>query len=112
MERSTVVLVHFPFTDYSSHKLRPAVIVSTNNKSDVCVAFISSVIPMNLEDTDYLLNEDDASFPATGLKERSVFRMKKIATVDKKIIIGKIGIVPKELQSIIDLKLKKAFNLN
>ena len=101
MERGTVVLVHFPFTDYNSHKLRPAVIISTNNKTDVCVAFISSVIPIDLEDSDHILNEDDAFFAATGLKERSVFRMKKIATVDKKIVIGKIGAVPQELQSIL-----------
>ena len=68
MERGTVVLVHFPFTDYNSHKLRPAVIISTNNKTDVCVAFISSVIPIDLEDSDHILNEDDVFLLQLDLK--------------------------------------------
>ncbi len=44
MEKGEMVLVRFPFTDYTSSKLRPAVIISKDNTRDVCVAFISSAI--------------------------------------------------------------------
>ena len=112
MEKSTIVLVRFPFTNYKSEKLRPALVISTDNKRDVCVAFISSVVPLELEKTDYLLTEDDKDFPLTGLKKDSVFRMNKIATLDKEIILGKLGSVSKELQQRLDEKLKIAFGLD
>src|SRR3989344_4609965 len=106
MEKGTIVLVRFPFTDYTSDKLRPALIISTNNKRDVCVAFISSVIPINQEETDYVIRKKDKEFLSTGLKRDSVFKMNKIATVDKDIVIGKLGKISKELQSKLDKKLR------
>src|SRR3989344_1279757 len=109
MEKGTIVLVRVPFTDHSSEKLRPALIISTNNKRDVCVAFISSVIPTNQEETDCVIRKKDEDFISTGLKKDSVFRMNKIATVDKEIIIGKLGKISKEFQSKLDKKLKIVF---
>ena len=87
MNRGDIVLVRFPFTDYSSEKLRPALIISKNNENDVIVAFISSVISLKAESTDYLLNKEDKDFYLTGLKKNSVFKMNKIATLDQKIIL-------------------------
>ena len=52
MKRGDVVLVRFPFSDYSTTKLRPALSISANNEKEVSVAFISSVIPVELERTD------------------------------------------------------------
>ena len=112
MEKGTIVLVRFPFTDYTSEKLRPALIISVGNKTDVCVAFISSVVPLELEKTDYLLTNDDKNFSLTGLKKDSVFRMKKIATLDRRIILGKLGIVSMDLSKILDKKLKIALGLD
>jgi len=112
MEKGIIVLVKFPFTDFTSEKLRPALIISKNNKNDVCVAFISSVIPLYLEETDFILTKGDKDFSSTGLKKDSVFRMRKIATVDKNIIVGKLGNLSKELQSKLDKRLKIVFGLN
>lgn len=112
MEKGTIALVRFPFTDYKSEKLRPALIISTNNRKDACVAFISSVISLEPEKTDYVLTKEDEDFPLTGLKKDSVFKMNKIATLDKEIILGKLGNVSKELQQKLDEKLKIAFGLD
>ena len=112
MEKGTIILVRFPFTDYTSEKLRPALIISANNKIDVCVSFISSVIPLNLEETDYVIAKEDKDFLFTGLKTDSVFRMRKIATLDKSIVLGKLGNISKELQNKLDKKLKIVFDLN
>ena len=111
MEKGTIVLVRFPFTDYTSEKLRPALIISTNTKRDVCVAFISSVIPITQEETDYVIREKDKEFLSTGLKKDSVFKMNKIATVDKDVIMGKLGNTSEELQNKLDKKLKIVFGL-
>ena len=112
MERSIIVLVRFPFTDYSSEKLRPAVIISADNRRDVCVAFISSVVPFELEKADFLLTKKDKEFASTGLKKDSAFRMNKLATVDRGIILGKLGKVSERLQEKLDEKLKIALGLN
>jgi len=43
LRRGDVVLVPFPFTDLSTDKMRPAVIVSADpQETDVTIAFISS----------------------------------------------------------------------
>jgi len=112
MEKGTIVLVKFPFTDYTSDKLRPALIISINNKKDICVAFISSVISTKIDETDYLITSKNKFFKTTGLKKDSVFRMGKIATLDKQIIIGKLGSISKELEIELDNKLKLVFGLN
>lgn len=112
MEKGTIVLVHFPFTDYTSSKLRPALIISTDNTKDFCVAFISSVMPLELENTDYILTRKDKDFQSTGLKKDSIIRMKKIATLDRGVILGKLGNVSEGLQKKLDEKLKLALGLD
>ena len=112
MEKGTIVLVRFPFTDYSSEKLRPALVISIDNQKETCVAFISSVVPLEFCETDYLLAKGDKDFFPTGLKKTSVFRMHKIATLDRQIILGKLGKTTPELQKKLDKKLKLLFGLD
>ena len=111
MKRGDIVLVRFPFSDYSTTKLRPALIISKNNEKEICVAFISSVISVELEKTDFLLTEDDDDFLQTRLKKDSVFKMNKIATLDKSIILGRLGEVSERLQRELDEKLRSTLGL-
>ncbi|MBI5400559.1 MAG: type II toxin-antitoxin system PemK/MazF family toxin [Candidatus Yonathbacteria bacterium] len=90
----------FPFTDLSSHKVRPAVIVSQINKGDdIVLAFISSQKPKKKEPTDVLILQESDGFLETGLKTDSVVRVSKIATLDKKIILGMLGVVNKKTRN-------------
>jgi len=43
--KGKIVLVHFPFTDLSATKLRPALVIHESDE-DVVVAFISSRVPV------------------------------------------------------------------
>lgn len=115
MKRGRLVLVPFPFTDLSHHKVRPAVVVSSEKLKgpDVVVAFISSVVDeRRLLACDYVVRRGTPLFASTGLRVDSVFRMGKLATVDRGIILGEIGHVPAELQSLLDRKLRIALALN
>jgi mRNA interferase MazF len=82
-----IVLTDFPFTDLSSVKRRPALVVSTDNarRTDVIVAYVTSVAR----------NEPDAvpivPSAKNGLKVPSMVRFDKIATIDKSIIAGRLG---------------------
>ncbi len=114
MTRGKIVLTPFPFTDLTANKVRPAVVISTSSRggADVILSFISTVFdPANLSPTDELLLDTDADFPVTGLKKSSVFKMDKLATVQKTIILGEIGEVSPTLQTEIDKKLKIALDL-
>jgi len=113
MERGTVVLTKFPFTDLSSAKRRPAVIISrvSNEKEDVIVAFISSVIPYNLSETDFVLDTGHKDFAAAGLKKKSVFKMDKLATLNKSIFSGIMGNISVDILKQLESRLMFALDL-
>lgn len=115
MIKGKVVLTPFPFTDLSASKVRPAVVVSNSLRggTDVILAFISTSFDVkNLSPTDELLLNINTDFSATGLKKSSVFKMDKLATVQKTIILGEIGEVSSTLQTKLDAKIKIALDLN
>lgn len=88
--KGDIVLIPFPFTDLSSVKLRPAlVLLETNN--DIVAAFISSRIREKPDEGDVLILHNHPEFVQTGLKCDSCIRIDKIATIEKDLIIGIIG---------------------
>ena len=113
LKRGDVVLVPFPFTDLTSEKLRPAVIVSVDpQRIDVIIAFISSAVsPKELSETDYLLRQDDADFVKTGLKKTSTFRMRKLLTIERSRITRRLGRVSPAVQKELDIRLGQAIGL-
>lgn len=91
----TIVLIPFPFTDLSSSKLRPALIISKeNNTEDIIVAFISSKV--ETKPNSIILQKTDVIFKHTGLKTNSTLRFDKIATLEKKTVLGELGKLPKD----------------
>lgn len=99
------MLVPFPFTDLSGSKVRPAVIVSRNMLGDdVVVVFVSSRTDKR---TNYDVSVDANS--KTGLKTPSVIKCSKIATLDKKVVLGELGILPPVVRKKLFVILKKVF---
>jgi mRNA interferase MazF len=94
MKQEITVLTQFPFTDLSTSKRRPAIILSKDNdkETDVVVAYISSKISDHLTETDYILRSSDKDFANTGLLKDSVIKLNKLVTVDKKSFYRRIGI--------------------
>ncbi len=93
MTKGTIVLTAFPFTNLTGTKRRPAVIISTVEVAnpDVIVAFISSVLPATPADSDFLLTDSHPDFGLSGLKKSSIFKLDKLATLDKAIFSGELG---------------------
>lgn len=111
MQRGKIVLTPFPFTNLAGSKPRPALVVSASSKggADVILAFISTVFNgRNLQPTDELLLATDSEFGLKGLKKDSVFKMDKLATIEKSVIYGEIGEASAVLQEKPDAKLKIA----
>lgn len=109
--RGTIVLIPFPFTDLSANKVRPAVILSDNQRGDdIVVAFISSR-PEKRNATDVPIRNTHAAFKKTGLKTSSIIKTNKIATLSKKIVLGELGEIDTATQKQIATKLKRIFKL-
>ena len=104
LKRGDIVLTSFPFTDLTVEKLRPAVIVSPDPQEiDIVIAFISSVVPpREIAAIDYVVQPDHPDFPQTGLKKASVFKMKKVLTIERSRIIRRIGRVSPAIQKKLD----------
>lgn len=113
MKRGTVVLTPFPFTDLSGTKVRPAVVVSPSDRSgeDVILAFISSIKPMTLLPTDLLIETSHPDFLRSGLKVASIVKCDKLATVQRRIIFGEIGVFSPALLVELNTRLRVALGL-
>lgn len=95
MKKGDIVLLSFPFTDLKGKKIRPALVLVVSDL-DVIVAFITTQFKwQNLY--DILLEPDDSN----GLKKTSLLRLSKITTLDKDLILGKLGeLNPFDIQNI------------
>lgn len=80
----SIVLIPFPFSDLSKNKIRPAVILAKDREDFVCV-FITSIKTKD----DLILQID--SDKTNNLKSVSYVRYSKFASLDNKIVIGKLG---------------------
>ena len=87
-----IVIFSFPYTDLTSSKARPAVIVNVieDNYNDVILCFISSVIRSQLTQHSILLKPDTTN----NLKATSLVKVSRIATVENskiKAVIGRLN---------------------
>jgi len=112
-KRGVIILVPFPFTDLSSVKLRPALVISNPglSRQDVIVVFISSVRSGRRMSTDLIVTRNSKDFSQTGLKTDSVVKCNKIATLDKQIVLGEIGFLPTYLMAKVEQRLKRVLDL-
>ena len=107
--KGKIVLIPFPFTDLTSTKLRPALVLFEGQK-DVVVTFISSRIPRRPALTEIIINDTHPEFKLTGLKNSSVIRLDKVATISKDLILGEIGEIGDKLKKETNVKLSKTYN--
>ena len=91
IKQKDIVLLPYPFTDLKGKKIRPALVVSNdsvNSKSKDCIMLpLTSVI----KDEPYsiAINQEDLS--SGQLIKSSRIKIDKIFTVEKRLIVMKIG---------------------
>ncbi len=108
--KGKIVLVPFPFTDLTSAKLRPALVLYEGEK-DVVLAFISSKVSEEITETDIPITKRHHGFKHTGLKIDSVIKLNKIATVLKELVLGELGELTKELRQEVNKKIRKILEI-
>lgn len=115
MKRGDVVLLTVPFTDLSSTKVRPAVIISNDNynanQNGVVLVLITSNVSRVSPD-DYVLDVGNPEFKNTGLKQASAFRVGKIQTLSKKLVNNKLGFIGPNTLNTIRSRLRNLLELS
>ena len=112
LKRASVVLAIYPFTDLSSAKRRPALVVSATERPgrDFILAFITSR-PGPVQTTDLPLDPSDGDFAATGLRMQSSVQCGKMMTLDRSLLTGRLGQMSQRLMSKVDTRPKIALEL-
>jgi mRNA interferase MazF len=105
MNKGDIVLIPFPFTDLSGKKNRPALIL-VDGEVDITVSFITSQLKWQ-EDSDVKIEPTQTN----GLKRTSLIRLSKLATIDKDLVIGKLGNLSQDELISVDKNLVKIFRL-
>jgi len=100
-----IVLIHFPFSDLSETKKRPALIIKDTKDGDVIVNRITSQLKDTSEDIEIV------NWKESGLLIVSTNRIHKIATINKKLIERKLGSLSKFDSDRISGEIKKFWGI-
>ncbi|MDP2115401.1 MAG: type II toxin-antitoxin system PemK/MazF family toxin [Bacteroidota bacterium] len=106
MSKGDIVLIPFPFSDLSGAKNRPAIILIETD-DDVTVAFITTQLKWESQ-FDVLLQPSDFN----GLKKVSLIRLNKLATIDKELVVGRLGSLEEPSMGLLDRNLIRIFRLD
>ena len=114
MIKNSIVLVPFPFDDFSSVKVRPVVCLTSEigRYKHVVVAFISSNISNYNENLDILIKKDSDLNKNTGLLVNSVIKIHRITTIPKHLIKRRLGTITPKLSNKIYSNLAQLFEID
>jgi mRNA interferase MazF len=104
-----IILIPFPISQPNSIKKRPALVVSTetfNSGQDIVLMFLTSNLKSEPKIDDHLIS----NWKAAGLPKPTICRM-KFATIDKSLIIKKLGRIQTADINTIKSKMKSFFHL-
>lgn len=105
-ERSDVVLVLFPFSDQSTSKKRPAVIIRSNRHNEISSDVIISKT-RETDDPDEYVIED---WKKAGLVIPSLMKP-AVSTIERKLVIRKLGSLSSRDRDSLERALEGLFGL-
>jgi mRNA interferase MazF len=91
--KGDVVVLPFPFSDLSSSKKRPALVLSVLKGDDIILCQITSQFVKD----NYAIGLEDSGFIKGSLNKASNNRPNRLFTADRNIISRKIGTVKPEV---------------
>ena len=111
MIKNSIVLVPFPFDDFSNSKVRPALCLTNEIGiyNHVVIAFISSKIPNEILLSDIIVKLNSENNIDTGLVSDSIIRIHKIVTIPSTLIKRKLGVLNLELTQNVQKAIKYLF---
>mgnify|MGYP000101849942 CR=1 FL=1 len=109
--KNSIVLVPFPFDDFSSVKVRPALCLTNQIGiyNHIVIALISSQISANSLQSDFKIIANENL--ETGLHVDSIIKLHKVVTIPKELIKRKLGELSDINAKIVEKKLLELFEI-
>ena len=88
-----IVLFRFTQTDQTGGKFRPALVIRQlpGQYDDWLICMVSSQFHQQIPDFDEVISLNDSDFQDSGLKSPSLIRISRLAVVEGRILLGKLG---------------------
>jgi mRNA interferase MazF len=107
-KRGDIVLVPFPFTDLSSSKRRPALVVSPDSFNEQAQDLVLAAITSHLtEDSVLTIDENDCS--DGKLPKKSVVKLSKLFTIHSTLVLKKICALRRERLEVVLTEIRHFF---
>lgn len=88
-----IILVPFPYSDLSSSKRRPVLVISNNNYNKNYPDILVTVITSNLYKDDYSVELQNNDLEVGVLPEQSIIKCHKLFTIDQSQVLKRFSIV-------------------
>jgi len=109
-KQGDILLVPIPFTDLTSTKRRPVLVLSNDEYNSTTEDVIVSAITSNIRGSDFEVIFDDEDMIEGHLPKISCIRPDKVYTLSKSIIIKKYGKLSQSKISDVKSKLVRIIN--
>lgn len=113
--RGDVVLVDYPFSSGGGFKRRPALVLQNDRDNarltSTIIAMITSHTARVYEDTQLLIDITTPEGQRTGLRQDSAVICNNLFTIEKRLVLQRIGALSANLMSQIDVCLKATLKL-
>ena len=96
-KQGDIILIPIPFTDLSSSKRRPVLVLSNNDYNSKTDDIVVAAITSNILLKDYSINITTDDLVDGNLKVDSCIRADKIYTLSQNIVIKRFGTVNEDV---------------
>ena len=100
-----IVIVPFPYADFSKSKKRPALVVGHAEFNNLILCQITS----KADTSKIALSINDSSFALGTLSLESFIRYDKLFTIDPSVLDGTVGTLKKDVIKLVQLKIREIF---
>ncbi len=91
LKQRDIVLIPIPFTDLTSQKKRPAIIISSDKYNETNEDIVVVALTSNIESRNFTITLTTDDLEDGVLKVTSMIRVDKIYTLNKSIVIKTFG---------------------
>lgn len=95
-KQGEIVIVPFPFSDLSSVKQRPVLILSKNTDNETAEDVITCGVTSNIKDSKYSVLFENKNLIEGEIPKPSRVKVDKLFTISQNIIKKKVGRINKE----------------
>jgi len=90
-----ILIVPFPFSDLTSVRQRPVLVLSKKEYNEKCEDIVTCGITSNLKDSKYSVLIDNPDLIEGNIPVKSRIKTDRLFTLEQSIIIKKMGMVNK-----------------